>query len=648
MKYICTIILIIISATSASAQNTKRCLAQLEKKDYQKARDLFARMVNDEPENPAANLGLAIIYSNEETGMLDIIKAWEYAQISRKNLSKLDEESKAEYKIYFTNQRRSAKSVETRMEEIIQGVEAKLIKYIREENNLQLVYDVMNKFPDFRFYDNLIHIRNQLEYRNYEKQNTSAAYKEFMQKFPDAAQVIKAKRHLSSIAFKEAQQKNTVEAYQQFMDEYPESDEYNTAQKSRNAVAFQKAKSTNTVESLESFIFTYPNALEIAEANTILEKLLYERAKRTRTIEAYNTFIKKYPQGKYFIDIFNLKSEILGNQFTKEQGITIRGNIWTRGFDNNDKIESTGGITCTSENGYIIAGMTEQVDTSIWNDIWIIKTDGDGLMKWNTIAGNPYNDSIYDIATNSTNEIVALGYTWKGTDSASVKPWIFKLGNDGKKEWNRSLGKINSNTLLINSLDEIVIGGYAPDDSLRQKYHIVVLNSKGKKMWTRTYTGYGVINDMKIMPDDNIVVCGCHWGLIMDNKGYIRQDFLTDTIDSLQVVTCDNNNNTWYAGTRNDNDLVIYKISKDGNKVFDKIVSYGTDRVIAAGLNESGPVIAIEKSGRDALLYLNEAGQEITTKTLPEGVKISYMMNDRAGNLLYGFSDENMIIVKSK
>ena len=77
-----------------------------------------------------------------------------------------------------------ARPVKKKIEYAVETIEAKLIKYIREENNLDLVYEVIKKFPEFRYYDNVIHIRNQLEFRKYEKQNTLEGYLEFIQKFP--------------------------------------------------------------------------------------------------------------------------------------------------------------------------------------------------------------------------------------------------------------------------------------------------------------------------------------------------------------------------------------------------------------------------------------------------------------------------------
>ena len=141
---------------------------------------------------------------------------------------------------YFTETevRQRSIPVKKKIEYAMETIEAKLIKYIREENNLEIVYGVLDKFPDFRHRENVIHIRNQLEFRKYEKKNTLEGYLEFMQKFPDAAQVEKAIRYRNRLSFEKARRVNSPEAYQAFMKEYPEATENNQAIKLLYASAF--------------------------------------------------------------------------------------------------------------------------------------------------------------------------------------------------------------------------------------------------------------------------------------------------------------------------------------------------------------------------------------------------------------------------
>ena len=197
----------------------------LEKAEYEKSAEVFREVLGENEHNLAALFGLAMIYADDKSPLFNLIDAWNYAMKLRQNVEKLTPEEIEFIGEYFNNTEVRPRNipVKKKIQYAIETVEAKLIKYIREENNLDIVYEVLEKFPDFRYQDNVIHIRNQLEFRKYEKQNTLEAYLEFIQKFPDAAQIDKAIRYRNKLAFEKASQVNTVEAYQDYLKKYPDA-----------------------------------------------------------------------------------------------------------------------------------------------------------------------------------------------------------------------------------------------------------------------------------------------------------------------------------------------------------------------------------------------------------------------------------------
>ena len=80
---------------------------------------------------------------------------------------------------------------------------------------------------------------------------------------------------------------------------------------------------------------------------------------------------------------------------------------------------------------------------------------------------------------------------------------------------------MNINTLQVNHSGSIFLGGYLLDDSLRRKYSMVVLNDNGKRLWSRTYTGNGMVVKVAECPDQKILVAGTNWRAKIDPKGYL-------------------------------------------------------------------------------------------------------------------------------
>ena len=260
-------------ALGLSAQNVKKGFRLLEKAEYEKSAEVFGEVIGENEHNLAAIFGLAMIYADNKSSLFNLIDAWSYAVKLRQNVEKLSPEEIEIIGEYFSNTEVRPRNipVKKKIQYAVETIEANLIKYIREENNLDIVYAVLEKFPDFRYRDNVIHIRNQLEFRRYEKQNTLEAYLEFIQKFPDASQIEKAIRYRNKLAFEQARQVNTVEALQGYLEKYPEAMEYNMAVKLLNAAAFQQARQENSIAAYEEFISAYPDALEVADAKQVLK-----------------------------------------------------------------------------------------------------------------------------------------------------------------------------------------------------------------------------------------------------------------------------------------------------------------------------------------------------------------------------------------
>ena len=646
MKKITTLIAFLAFSLTICAQNIKRGYKQLEKLDYAKARDFFNDELGNNSMSPAANFGLAVIYADDKSPFYNLVEAWSHCKDIEKNMSQLTEEDKAIIAEYFTNTevRRSNWPVNKKMMQAVGAVEAKLIKYIREENNLDLVNEVIEKFPDFRYHTNVIHIRNQLEFRKYEKQNTLDGYLEFMKKYPDAAQIPKAKKYRDALAFQNAKRINTVEAYEDYMKKYPGSMNYGDAIKLRNAAAFSLAKQKNTIESLEYFITTYPDALEIGDAKKVQQQLLYEYAKRIHTLEAYDAFIAKYPDGSHYIDIFNLKSLDLGMKFFNASGLKWNNVLWTRSFDNSKFADFAGGLAQTATGQYVIAGNTTQAD-SLYRDAWILMLDNNGKMIWNKILGGRFNDSIYTIMLNNDQDIFALGYTWLTPDSASREAWIFKLDSEGKKIWNRSLGKWNISTAIIGPNNEIFLGGFRVNDSLEHKYNIMVINDSGIKLWERTYTSTGEVNCLTTCPDGNIVVGGSSWCFKINPKGYLVWESPLGTYGDIKTIQPLIDGNLVMCGLRDSAYVSLTKLDNSGKKVWEKNFNnpgYTTIESLTT-LNSNNFIAVANAPAIQEILRFNNDGNELIRNPLPGEINLHTLILDSAGNLVIELTEKNNI-----
>ncbi len=647
MKKAFTLILISFCLV-AQAQDIKKGYKNLEKGEYEKAKEAFHKNLADNKENVGANFGMALILADDQSPYFDIIDSWEYVEQIEGKTGSMSQEDIEIISEYFLNTevRRTSRPVKKKMEIAIDAIESRLIKYIREENDLDAVYEVLDRYPDFPHYDNVVHIRNQFEFRKYEKQNTLAGYQEFLTKFPDAAQKDKAIRYINQIAFEEAKTTNSVEAYNAYIEEYPQSDNLQAAIKLRNAAAYAHASTLNTLDAYDDFIENYPNALETADARTKQKTILYEQAKRIKSLQAYNEFIDRYPDGLHFIDIFNLKSAELGSNFLIENNFNQPSIVWAKGFDNNSRIETGGSIAVTHEKEYIIACNTRDSDTT-YADAWIIKLDQDGKMLWNKTIGQAYEDTVLSVLIDSKGEILVIGYTYMSPASASRKGWLFKLGNDGKKIWNKTMGNIEINSCTIDKDDNIYIGSSIEKDSLGNQYLVSVFNKDARKIAERSYTGRGSINDIKINSHNQIVLCGSNWLSLLDERRYLIWDeSLPSELTATQSAIA-GSSGYYFAGS-NKETIFYAKYSGEGKKLwlqnYEKSDTTQTIRQIAA-IGQGNLIVLESKSNGAKIKSFSPSGSVISVKDLDKSIDVVDTKSDAENSFLL-LNKGDLIVIK--
>lgn len=570
-KYISFIILLLFVGTHLKAQNLKRGFGHLEKAEYEKAYERFNKDLFEGPENPGTNFGLAMLFANPTFSKHDIIKSWEHCKITQKNISKLSSDDREIIAEYFANTeaRRSSWPVKKKIDKAIDEVEEQMIKYIREENQLDIANTIIEKFPDFKYYDNVIHIRNHIEYQEAKKKNTTLAYMEFMKKYADAAQIPHALNKYRALLYEEVAAKNTIADYNDFIQKYPDAKEVNRAIMARNKRAFEVAKQANTIRAHEAFIGDYPDALEVPQSEKIINQLIYERAKQIKTIEAFNEFIQKYPEGEQFIDIFNLKSEELGRIFLNRNSEIAKYSEWVKLYDNNKLNEFAGDLSFTGNDNIIISGTTSENDSSLYNDAWVLGLSKTGVMNWKKQVGEYYNEQIHSMTLNADNELFYTGTSNFITDSVKGEAWLYKLGSWGEKLWKRRLNHDVANKVLVDENGDIYICGYDMPNDSTIKHFILKLNDEGKKLWTRTYSGQGNAFDMKFDNDQNIVVAAGSWIYKMDQQGYLIWENLSERGDSLMTFGF-NAMGVIAAGIKDSTTLVVKQFDTNGNAVMTK------------------------------------------------------------------------------
>ncbi|MBN1184564.1 MAG: hypothetical protein JXB49_19885 [Bacteroidales bacterium] len=617
--YILTITL--LSATFAIGQQVKKGYKNLEKMEYDKATETFSKIVSENSANCAANFGLALAYFNEKNPAKNYLMAYKYMSVAMKNKGNLSTEDSEILTEYFnaTDQPPVPLPVQKKMERENKAVEEKLIMQIREKNDMDLINEIIANYKDYKYYDNVVHIRNYLEFRKAEKIGTTDALKKFMSTYPDAAQVKRAKELIDQLSFEEAKKANSIQALNDFIARYPESLNKKEAITLRDQMAYNQAKMRNTIESYDEFISKYPEASQLLEAKHGQMLLYYAKAKSLNSYESYTDFLRRYPEGREYIDIFNLKALSLGKTFETSCTNKPVGLDWIKAYDNQGKDDHPGGIAPGGGNTLVIAGTTGQ-DDNLASDAWILKLDASAKMLWNNNVGDVGNDAALDVAVDNQGNILVAGYTSLTDDFTQRQAWLFKLSSDGKRIWNRSLGPTQANAVAINSRNEIIVGGYNQDTLNEMHYLLYKLRADGKKLWSREYTSKGVISDICTGQSDNIYIAGGSWVFILDNDGYIKWESWLAAGKTANAVTVDASGNMYLAGSLGQ-DTWVAKYDATGKMAWEKSFDNGgPDKGLSITVFPNQNILLGGSASNDGMIMLvGPSGNLISRKVFGNG-----------------------------
>lgn len=120
---------------------------------------------------------------------------------------------------------------------------------------------------------------------------------------------------------------------------------------------------------------------------------------------------------------------------TDSQGIEE----WNQTFEG-DNSDIGYSVQQTSDGGYVVTGRTnEDFDEGIFGDAILIKTDSQGNEEWSQTFGGSYGDCGYSVQQTSDGGYIFTGYNgMDGTECSEA--WLVKADFNGNEDWNQNYG----------------------------------------------------------------------------------------------------------------------------------------------------------------------------------------------------------------
>jgi hypothetical protein len=140
--------------------------------------------------------------------------------------------------------------------------------------------------------------------------------------------------------------------------------------------------------------------------------------------------------------------------------------------------------------GYAVAGETESYGAG-GTDVWLIKTDSNGVEEWNRTFGGPGDEKCNEVHQLPTGEYIMVGETTSyGAGETDI--WLVKADSDGNELWNVTFGGsgFDSGTdVWYESLEGFIISGWREGDDGRADMWLIKTNTTGVELWSEIYGG---------------------------------------------------------------------------------------------------------------------------------------------------------------
>jgi hypothetical protein len=147
----------------------------------------------------------------------------------------------------------------------------------------------------------------------------------------------------------------------------------------------------------------------------------------------------------------------------------------------------------TPDGGFALAGSTSSFGAG-YSDIWLVKTDENGVAQWNQTYGGNYNDFASALLQTPDGGLALAGST-SSFAAGSVDMWLVKTDANGVAQWNQTYGGDGDD--LAYALLQTPDGGFALAGSTSSfaaglwDMWLVKTDANGVAQWNQTYGGDG-------------------------------------------------------------------------------------------------------------------------------------------------------------
>jgi hypothetical protein len=200
------------------------------------------------------------------------------------------------------------------------------------------------------------------------------------------------------------------------------------------------------------------------------------------------------------------------------------GYEWNKTFGGSRRDEGQS-VQQTTDGGFIIAGQTYSFGVGKF-DIYLIKTDSDGIEQWSKTFGGTESDAGHSVRQTSDGGFIIAGVT-ESFSAENRDVYLIKTDASGNEEWSRTFGE--SQDLTGESVRETIDGGYIIGATtnagrpVQEFMYLIKTDENGNELWNKTLgkSGDSRLATVQQTTDGGYMIGGRTWAFGGDGEFYL-------------------------------------------------------------------------------------------------------------------------------
>jgi len=240
------VIVFVIMQIAAFCSDLTKAFKYLNTGDYPNAQKYLLEVIADEPDNAAANFGMAKYYFLKDNKQYNVDSANIYIKRAVKKLPLSPDDKQTKKYLILGVRDYTIKSLQ-------QDINEAAYTIADAAHSVESYQLFLNNYSDSGLINRSVNMRNQLAYLRARAKNNPLSLDTFVKTYPNADQVQEAKELYEKLLYEQTTADKTYQSYKTYLNQYPSGTYNKQAQKNYEATLLEYYNNKHDLEGYKEF-----------------------------------------------------------------------------------------------------------------------------------------------------------------------------------------------------------------------------------------------------------------------------------------------------------------------------------------------------------------------------------------------------------